>query len=266
LVVGSTLDDLDPRFSPDGRLVAFASARSGHAVDIWIADSDGTNVRQLTHGPGLIQGSPSWSPDGRRIAFDSLRDGGGWNLWVVDAGGGRPQQLTTRPGHQVVPGWSRDGRWIYFASGETGSFGIWRIPVGGGPALRITPDGTGRFASEMADGTRLVYQAADADSALLTVPVAGGVSRQLVACAKNAAFGVGAQGVYYVPCESGIDPPLRLLNPNTGEDRLLGKLEQFEQDPLVPSLGLSVSPDGTSVLYPRRVIDSSDLMLIENFR
>jgi hypothetical protein len=98
----------------------------------------------------------------------------------------------------------------------------------------------------------------------MIVPVTGGSSRQLVRCAKNAAFGVGALGVYYVPCEPGTDPPLRLLDLASGEDRLVGRLEQFDQT--VGSLGLAVSPDGLSILYPRKVNDSSDLMLIENVR
>ena len=72
LVAGSSFTDEDARLSPDGRRLAFASARAGGKIaDIWIADADGSNPQQLTHGPGVSQGSPSWSPDGRRIAFDA---------------------------------------------------------------------------------------------------------------------------------------------------------------------------------------------------
>ena len=72
LVAGSSFMDEDARLSPDGRRLAFSSARaSGTAGDIWIAEADGSNPQQLTHGPGDSQGSPSWSPDGRRIAFDA---------------------------------------------------------------------------------------------------------------------------------------------------------------------------------------------------
>ena len=54
------------------------------------------------------------------------------------------------------------------------------------------------------------------------------------------------------------------MDPETGRDRLLGRLEKYEYR--FGPLGLAVSPDGKSVLYPRRIRDSFDLMLIENFR
>ena len=54
------------------------------------------------------------------------------------------------------------------------------------------------------------------------------------------------------------------MNPDTGRDRLLGRLEKYDNQ--FPALGLAVSPDGMSVLYVRRMRDSWDLMLIENFR
>ena len=129
----------------------------------------------------------------------------------------------------------------------------------------MTRGGSGKFACESADGKHLMYQPTDADSPLLAMPVSGGPARQLVACAKATAFGVARHGVYYVACDSSADPALHLMDPDTGSDRLVGRLEKFENEPLL-LLGLPVSPDGTTVLYPRHMSDSADLMLIENFR
>jgi Tol biopolymer transport system component len=269
-IVASTFAETEPRYSPDGRRIAFTSARSGSRSEIWVAESDGTNPQQLTRNLGIAQGSPSWSPDGRRIAFDSLSHRGFWNIWVIDADGGTPQQITTAAGQQHVPTWSRDGRWVYFSATQEHSpprsVGIWRVPAAGGPLERLTRGGTGMFACETADGTQLLYQAADADSALLALPLTGGAPRQLVACVKSTAFGAGPRGVYYVPCDTSADPPLRLLDPETGHDELLGKLERLEQGVGAQPWGLSISPDGESVLYLRHISDTSDLMLIENFR
>ena len=77
-VVGSTFNESGPAVSPDGRRFAFSSARSGQSTDIWIANRDGSDIRQLTHGPGRVQGSPRWSPDASRIAFDSFSEAGVW--------------------------------------------------------------------------------------------------------------------------------------------------------------------------------------------
>jgi hypothetical protein len=203
--------------------------------------------------------------------FDSVGDDWHYHIWVVDADGGTPRQLTTASGDQNVPTWSRDGHWIYFAatasSAETlgTAFDIWRVATSGGPPQSLIRGGSGRFACESADSRSLIYQPRDADSPLLAMPLSGGAARQLVACVKATAFGVGPHGVHYVACDASADPALHLIDPDTGRDRVLGRLEKFETNPF-SLLGLPVSPDGTTVLYPRHMSDSADLVLIENFR
>jgi len=96
----------------------------------------------------------------------------------------------------------------------------------------------------------------------MTMELPNGQARQLIACVKNSAFAVGPRGVYYVPCDSTPDPPLYMLDPKTGRNARLGRLDGLAQRPL----GLSVSPDGNTIVYPRQVLSRADLMLIENFR
>jgi Tol biopolymer transport system component len=265
-VLTSTLGETEPRWSPDGRRLAFCSARSGDRPEIWLAAADGSAPQQLTRGPGSGQGSPNWSPDGKTIAFDSFGEGFQWHIWLIDADGGTPRQLTSHSGNQHVPVWSRDARWIYFSADEGGTLNIWRVPVGGGPRQRITDSGSGKFACETSDGRHVLYQPKEADSALLAKPLAGGPVRQVAGCVKHSAFGVGAQGVYYVPCDAGANPPLEVTDVESGRTRRLGTLEMYENDNNAPALGLSISPDGKSILYLRHISDSADLMLIENFR
>ena len=81
---------------------------------------------------------------------------------------------------------------------------------------------------------------------------------------KPTAFAVSPHGVYYVACDPSPDPALHVIDPGTGHDRFLGRLEKYDNQ--FPPLGLAVSPDGMSVFYVRRMRDSWDLMLIENFR
>ncbi|HEV7745591.1 MAG TPA: protein kinase [Pyrinomonadaceae bacterium] len=60
--------DRYPRWSPDGKRIAFASDRSG-AYEIWIIDTDGTNLKQATFGGKAGTSFPLWSPDGRQLVF-----------------------------------------------------------------------------------------------------------------------------------------------------------------------------------------------------
>ncbi|MBL8056132.1 MAG: S9 family peptidase, partial [Anaerolineales bacterium] len=59
--------DLAPRWSPDGRRLAFVSARDGKP-QIYLIDVDGGEARALTSQPNGAA-DPTWSPDGRRLAF-----------------------------------------------------------------------------------------------------------------------------------------------------------------------------------------------------
>ena len=65
-----------------------------------------------------------------------------------------------------------------------------------------------------------------------------------------------------MPCDASADPPVHVLDVKTGRDRRFGTLDKLNLRPL----GLSVSPDGRTIVYPRLTYRNSDLMLIENFR
>jgi Tol biopolymer transport system component/tRNA A-37 threonylcarbamoyl transferase component Bud32 len=264
--------DGDGAFSPDGRRIAFASARNGYASEIWVAASDGSDVRQLTNGPGpWLQGAPQWSPDGRRIAFHSIADDGYWHVWTIDVDGGSPTQITKGSGNDYEPTWSADGRWLYFSRVLMQHKDLWRAPAGGGPAERLTFGELATGAFESTDGKRLIYQrllrgAPDVNTEIVERPLDGGPTRQLVPCARSGgylAFLVHRNGIYYVGCEAGRDPPVFMLNPATGQQRLVARLTGVDQ---IAKLSLSVSPDGSTILYNRHITHSADLFLIENYR
>jgi Tol biopolymer transport system component/DNA-binding winged helix-turn-helix (wHTH) protein len=83
-LIASTRMESGPQFSPDGSRIAFESTRSG-AYEIWMCQSDGTSLVQLTHFNSL-SGTPRWSPDGQHIAFDS-RAAGNADIYVVGSEG-----------------------------------------------------------------------------------------------------------------------------------------------------------------------------------
>ncbi len=113
--------DSSPRWSPDGTQIVFRSNRDGDS-EIYVMDTDGSNVIRLTHSPGPGgNGGPAWSPDGRQIAFISSRDGNG-EIYVMDADGRNQVNLTQHPEADISPTWSPDGRYIAFVS-ESGRDG-----------------------------------------------------------------------------------------------------------------------------------------------
>jgi Tol biopolymer transport system component len=256
-VLASTFTDFNAQFSPDGRKVAFETERSGEGDAIWVADADGSNPSPLTRGPGLHQGSPRWSPDGRRIAFDSLGEDGRFGIWTIDVDGGSPRRLTQGPGDENVPSWSRDGRYVYFARGASGPPDVWRIPAAGGEAVCVTHGG-GFFSSESVDGKTLFFMRRMDPSPLLALPLPGGPEREIAKCVWT--FAVGPAGLYSEECSDGPETPLFVRDPVTGQGRLLGNLDRTE------GAGLSVSPDGKTILFTKSVGLGSDLMMIENFR
>jgi Tol biopolymer transport system component len=256
----SSLQDWLPHLSPDGRRITFVSRRGGEEPEVWLAAADGSNRMQLTHGRGIMQGAPRWSPDGQRIAFASQAEDGQWAIWTMDADGGSPRRLTLDPGNENLPSWSRDGHWIYVESDRAGAWDVWRIPATGGSAERVTYGG-GSFAYESADGQTLFFtRTPRADGPLLALPLAGGPERKVLECVPDRGFAVGPGGIYHLGCAADLRVvPLDLLDPGTGHDGLLGKLEQATR-------GLIVSPDGKTILYTKVENQGSDLMMIENFR
>jgi Tol biopolymer transport system component len=255
-VLASTFEDFNPQFSPDGRRIAFETNRSGEGEQVWLANADGSSPSPLTRGPGLHQGTPRWSPDGHRIAFDSLGEDGQYGIWTIDVEGGSPRRLTQGPGDDNVPSWSRDGRYVYFARGAGGPSDVWRVPAAGGEAERVTHGG-GFFSFESVDGKTLFFMRRMDPSPLLALPLAGGPEREVAKCVWI--FAVGPAGLYSEECSDG-PPPLFVRDPVTGQGRLLGKLDRTD------GAGLTVSPDGKTILFTRNVGEGSDLMMIENFR
>ena len=144
--ISSTRDQMDQDISANGQKISFRTNRSG-TFEIWICDSNGSNLSQLTSLGAPNTGTPRWSPDGQQIAFDSRQEGHS-DIYAINAEGGSPHRLTTEPFENNVPSWSRDGRWIYFGSNRSGTEQIWKMPPQGGQAAQVTKQGDLRPSSQ----------------------------------------------------------------------------------------------------------------------
>src|SRR5471032_1995356 len=94
LLVSDPATEARPMYSPDGKMLAFTSTRTGNG-DIYVLDIAGGTVRRLTWDDGRDQ-VDGWSRDGKWIYFDSTsRDVFGMNdLWRISPGGGTPMQVS----------------------------------------------------------------------------------------------------------------------------------------------------------------------------
>lgn len=259
--VASTRWDYHPQISPDGQRLAFASNRSGH-FELWTCDFDGANPMRLTSFNGPFVGMPRWSPDGRKIVFDARADGRA-ALYLIDADGGPPTRLTNDPSDHLAPSWSRDGQWIYFASNRSSAWQIWKMPAAGGAATQVTRDG-GYLAFESMDGD-VLYFSKYGTPGLWRISTEGGAETHLLDDLTISDWGnwtVGEAGIYYVG-RAGTTPTLNLFDPATREVKLL---RRFDGPALSHEPGLTLSPDGTWLLYARADRVESDIVLVEQFR
>ncbi len=184
--------DRDPRWSPDGRRVAFVSDRHPNAdlgwrTDIHLVDIGSRNVTQLSPGRGRQSwGAPAWSPDGKWIAAIGTR---GWkrgeiqqaSVWRFRLRDGRAEDLIADAdleaaaamnsdllgGGEASLHWIGDGRWIMFAAPVGGSQELWRVELDGGRLERLTngPHHLSRLASAAASrgGARIAAVRASAN-------------------------------------------------------------------------------------------------------
>ena len=151
-LIASTLDEIVPKFSPDGKQLVFISRRSG-SEEVWSSLRDGSNPVQLTNMGHA--GSPSWSPDGTHIVFDSAKEGQ-YEIYSVLATGGTVRRLTNHPAPDGVASYSRDGQFVYFMSARSGSEQVWRMRADGSEQTQFTRNG-GYLARPSFDGKDIYY-------------------------------------------------------------------------------------------------------------
>ena len=244
-----------PHYSPDGQRVAFETDRSGY-WEIWACDSDGSNCGQLTTLHGTA-GAPRWSPDGRTIAFEFHTKEHG-EIYLLEVESGATRLLETLPGSDNGgPSWSRDGKTLYFYSDKGGkTFQVWKMQLNGGTPVQVTRNG-GVFAAETLDGRSLYYVKLEAPG-VWKMPVDGGEENRVLDQPSGDLWWnwvLVKNGIYFLD-----DDKLKFFDFATGKKTSVYTSEK----PLI--MGLSVSPDGKSIVYPQIDVAESSIMLLKNFR
>lgn len=156
-------------FSPDGKRIAYSLA-DGESAQIYVANADGSNAKQLTNSPFFINTSPSWSPDSKRLAFVSNR-GGTPQVYVMGAEGGEAKRLTFQGNYNQTPDWSPRGDLIAFtARDERNAFDLFTVNVESGKVTRLTQDqGNNEEPTFSPNGRLIIFSSTRNGSAQLYV-------------------------------------------------------------------------------------------------
>lgn len=259
VLIGSTGSDSEPQFAPDGSLIAFISSREG-TPELWISDVDGEELIRLTSFEGSVVGSPRWSPDGGSLAFFAST-GEAVVVWEADVEGGKPRPVTEATGYSMPVCWSRDGMWIYTRSDRESGWQIWRVRSDGSEIQRITSGG-GNNAWEDEEGLWL-YFTRPGQRSLWRLPV--GVTEMEVEpelvlekfLFHPHAFWQGRDRDLLTVVHGQSTYDVVLVDPGTGATQAVAGI------PTGSAPTLTLSPDGSRLLYSRIDRSESDLKRLE---
>jgi Tol biopolymer transport system component/DNA-binding winged helix-turn-helix (wHTH) protein len=253
-------DKMRPELSPDGKKIAFESNRLGF-WDIWTCDVGTNNCDQVTSLHGTA-GRARWSPDGRHIAFE-FHPRERSEIYVAEVPGGLPHLVPTIDGaDNLSPSWSRDGKWLYFASKRgTEPFQVWKMPFQGGSPTRISKNG-GISPVESPDGQFLYYSKYE-QGGVWRMPLQSGQETEILKDVEGGSWpdwGITADGIYYLKFGKVPVVTIDFFEFATGKSIPVWTLEKE------PGWGLSPSHDGKSLVYIQNEFSESNLMLVRNFR
>ena len=258
----STREQTNPQYSPDGKRIAFESNRGG-SREIWVSDSEGASLVQISNLGNYATGSPRWSPDSKKLVFDSWYSGHPLVL-VADIAEKVPRKLVTNVNEMFQPIWSHDGNWIYFLSVGNKGPRLYRCPSAGG-ASTLLSDGPVVGFRESADGN-LVYFAenwSDFDLRKISTHKTGpALAVYGMPALKDASlWTVLENGIYFVPAAA----PHSIYYFDFSSEKARPLID-VDRDFNAINGGLAVSPDGHSILYSQIDDINRNVILVDHFR
>ncbi len=166
-----------------GTKITFIATRSGKK-EVYVADFDGSNVRQLTHD-NTISVHPSLSPDGRRIAYTGYQSGYA-DVYVIDLGSGSRSRIVNFPGTNSGATFSPNGSELALTISKDGNPELYTVGANGGGARRLTRTrGVESGPTWSPDGSEIIYSSDQGGSPQLYRISSSGGSGQLLSTGRG---------------------------------------------------------------------------------
>jgi Tol biopolymer transport system component len=248
-------------WSHDGRVIYTKS--TGHGSALITMEPDGTNPKQLLEEDATII-LPRVSPDLHHIVFLSNRSGAE-HFWRFDLDGSNLVQLTNSEWdwHSDAPGFSPDGKWVFYSRSGPES-GIWKVSIeGGNPVRLIAAHDDAGFPTVSPDGKSLAYSyqdpSASPSSGVAVVSLdSGSVQKRFDIPVGPVQWTPDSRFLLYVKADAGVSnlwsQPIKEGTPK--------QITHFNSEMIYD---FSLSPDGKRVLMSRGR-SSSDVVLIRDVK
>ena len=149
-----------PVWTPDGTRLAYRGTRHGFR-NLFVRSGDGSDDEERLTTSENLQTPSSWTPDGRNLVYMEVAPDTGADIFVLSLDGRTSKSLIRTPATERNPSLSPDGRWLAYASNESGADEVYVRPfAGAGARLQVSIDG-GSEPSWSRHGLRLIYRSKD---------------------------------------------------------------------------------------------------------
>ncbi len=256
-VFSSSRYDFNPASSPDGRLMAWVSTRSGRPL-LWIGSmADGRAMFTVDLPPGFAAESPQWSPDSQQIAFE-VRGQGGSRIAIHALQSSSTDWLDLQ-GNSRAPSWSLDGESLLFASDRSGDWEVWRYSLSDATSAQVTLGGAyaqREYRTEVDTG--LIFSRRD-QAGLWKQSFDSGETEQIVMDLPLEHWGnwtVQGEDIYFAVNEQR-SALVIAVNIDTRKRRRVSKSDRRV---LRESSNISITPDGGTLFFASRNRISADLI------